>query len=233
MHGKGLGMKSDYFIHEEHYQKYFRSGRPGWETVQQMSRTMITIEKVMQNNYVPQNGRVLELGCGAGLITLWLAAKGYMAFGIDISPTAISWARENCLRRELKADFRIGNATEFLDYPENYFDLILDGNMLHCISGPDRLAALINIRSVLRSGGFFHVGTMCGEVKGEFFKDWYDPQTRCVLNEKGGVTRYVGTVDEILDEIKKAGFYILNWELHEANGFGDDNDYLEVDAIRP
>jgi len=226
-------MRADYTLHEELYRRYQAAGRPGWETVDQMNRTIITLEKMMQNAYVPRKGRLLELGCGSGNITLWLAARGYNAFGVDISETAISWAREAGHRRKVNVDFRVGNVIEMLDYTDDYFDIILDGNLLHCIIGDDRQAALANVRRVLRSGGYFHIGTMCGKVHGKFFRDWYDPQTRCVLSTEGVALRYVASSDEILDEIKIAGFYILNWKLHPANRNGDDNDYLEVDVIKP
>ena len=44
-------------------------------------------------------GRVLDVGCGAGRVSLFLQEKGVDATGIDSSPGAI----EVCRRRELKA----------------------------------------------------------------------------------------------------------------------------------
>lgn len=226
-------MTLDYSWHEETYRQLEQAGMPGRESVDHFNRTIITIEKVMRNAYVPSSGRLLELGCGAGNITLWLAARGYDAYGIDVSPTAIRIAKQTAYSRNVKANFSVQNITEQLDFTKDFFDVILDGNMLHCIVGEDRRQALLNIRTVLRSGGFFHVGTMCGKVHGKYFRDSFDPQSRCVKTGSGDILRYVGCADEILDEIKKAGFYILNWKIHPINNFGNDNEYLEVDTIKP
>ena len=41
----------------------------------------------------PRPGRALDVGCGAGVLTLWLAEKGLEVNGIDILPEAITMAR--------------------------------------------------------------------------------------------------------------------------------------------
>jgi 2-polyprenyl-3-methyl-5-hydroxy-6-metoxy-1,4-benzoquinol methylase len=198
-----------------------------------MSRTIVRLEKVLQNVFVPKRGKLLELGCGTGNVTIWLAARGYFVHGVDISPTAVDYAKEAALRRKVHAEFKVADVTEILDYPEDNFDIVLDSNLFHCIVGDDRQVLLANVKSLLRPNGFFHIGTMCGQVRGEFFKEYYDPRTRCVMTEDGVPLRFVASAEEILDEIKKAGFYILNWEIHPVNHLGNDNDYLEVNVIKP
>jgi SAM-dependent methyltransferase len=42
----------------------------------------------------PRRGRALDLACGRGRGTLWLASRGLEAWGVDISPVAIAGARE-------------------------------------------------------------------------------------------------------------------------------------------
>lgn len=226
-------MKTDYFHHELMHQQLNNTVSHCWNPEAQISRTIIKIEQLMRNAFVPKSGRLLEIGCGAGNITLWLEAKGYSAYGLDISPTAIKTARDNSKRAGLNTNFMVADITGFLDYPGNFFDLIIDGNLLHCIIGEDRAVALANIISILRPGGFFYIGSMCGNVQGQFFKDNFDPHSRCVVSPDGIPLRYVATADEILDEIKKAGFYILDWEVHSVNRSGNDNDYLEISTIRP
>ncbi|HWN34296.1 MAG TPA: methyltransferase domain-containing protein, partial [Pseudonocardia sp.] len=38
-------------------------------------------------------GEVLDAGCGVGETALYLAARGYVVVGLDLSPTAIGQAR--------------------------------------------------------------------------------------------------------------------------------------------
>ena len=42
----------------------------------------------------PTNGKALDLACGQGLGTVWLARRGMEVLGLDISPVAISQARD-------------------------------------------------------------------------------------------------------------------------------------------
>ena len=43
---------------------------------------------------VPRNGKALDLACGQGLGSVWLARQGLDVFGLDISSVAISQARD-------------------------------------------------------------------------------------------------------------------------------------------
>lgn len=94
---------------------------------------------------------VLDLGAGAGAVTIPAAASvgpdGRIVAG-DFVPAMVD--RLTALRlpnveaRELSA--------VSLDVPEESFDAVLAGFVLHIV--PDRLAALREIRRVLRSDGF-------------------------------------------------------------------------------
>jgi SAM-dependent methyltransferase len=42
----------------------------------------------------PTGGRALDLACGGGLGSVWLAGRGLQVWGLDVSPVAISHARE-------------------------------------------------------------------------------------------------------------------------------------------
>lgn len=46
----------------------------------------------------PTQGRALDVACGPGLASVWLARRGMEAWGVDISATAISQARDLAAR---------------------------------------------------------------------------------------------------------------------------------------
>lgn len=46
-------------------------------------------------------GRALEVGCGAGALALWLAARGYQVTALDISETALALTRTAAEREGL------------------------------------------------------------------------------------------------------------------------------------
>ena len=71
------------------------------------SRREEFIEKIYPflKTYLKQGDRVLDLGCGAGSITLFLEEQGALVTGIDLSPGLISLAREEAIKQGAKADF--------------------------------------------------------------------------------------------------------------------------------
>lgn len=51
-------------------------------------------------------GRALDLGCGEGGDAIWLAERGWVVTGVDISPTAVARATRAAADRGLPATFR-------------------------------------------------------------------------------------------------------------------------------
>lgn len=49
-------------------------------------------------------GRAVDLGCGEGADSIWLAANGWRVTGVDIAPTAIERARSHAATRGIPAD---------------------------------------------------------------------------------------------------------------------------------
>jgi len=178
---------------------------------------------------VPQKGKFLELGCGPGNVTLWAAGKGYEAYGVDISPCAIEWAEEKARENNIKTHFRTGNVLDLKDYPDNFFDFILDGHCFHCIIGKDRELFLKSAYRVLKKDGFFHIGTMCNEP---CFDDIsFDRVSRCTFS--GDIaSRYIGLPEDILMEIREAGFHILHSEIIYSRSGDNGQDELLVECVK-
>lgn len=99
-------------------------------------------------------GRTLEIGCGTGTNTLWLAAHGFDALGVDVSPLAIDRARAKMGDRASACRFEV---LDFLkDPPEGPFEFVFDRGCFHVFDAPDvraRFAALV--AGVLTPGGLW------------------------------------------------------------------------------
>lgn len=108
-------MRTHYIGHDELYKKRKADGEPGWATAKGIQENIALLEEALQAEYVPKTGKLLELGCGAGNLTLWLAEKGYDVYGVDISPTAIAWAQEKARECNIEADFWVGNVLDLQD----------------------------------------------------------------------------------------------------------------------
>jgi len=214
-------MKTDYFSHDSAYKHRKASGKPGWASSEEAKVFQRTLDNVFKAKYVPKKGRFLELGCGAGEMSIWFGEKGFEVHGIDISPTAIEWAKEKAAVRKIKAGFRVGNVLDLSEFSDNYFDFILDGHCLHCIIGDDRRKFLSEALRVLKPGGFFFSETMCGDIRDPEVLKLFDPVSRCMIRN-GIAGRYIGQADDILVEFKQAGFEVLGYEFSPDLDAQDD-----------
>lgn len=89
--------------------------------------------KQLINSGKIKSGTALDLGCGPGNQSVFLAQKGFKVTGIDISPTAIKYAKENAKNANLEIDFIVADATDLSILKNKKFDLILDWANLHGI----------------------------------------------------------------------------------------------------
>ncbi len=104
----------------------------------------------------------LDVGCGPGRNTRWLARQGYRVTGIDISAYALEEAR----RRSSGPD------PDFLEcdvlretIPGGPFDFVYDSGCFHHLAPHRRLSYLSALEGCLKPGGQFAVCTFtAGEV---------------------------------------------------------------------
>jgi len=91
--------------------------------------------------------KVLDVGCGTGLMSAKLAATGRQVVGVDISSAMIKRARR---RNHSRLEFTLGDA-EGLPFPDSCFDAVVNLISFHHYPNPSRAAA--EFQRVLRPGG--------------------------------------------------------------------------------
>ena len=229
----------EYFsIHEEGYRKYREKGKFGWYSREAQAEHCAVYAEMLESGHVPRKGRLLEMGCGDGEKSMWFASRGYLVTGVDLSPAAITWAKDKAKDRGLDVAFLVDDVLELGTQEDESFDLVLDGHCLHCIVGDGRRMFLAAAMRVLKPGGFFRVESMCQplqdpdvNVKLPFAYDHV--LRRLFLNDDP--YRHIGYPDGILGEIKQAGFRIVKYEEVEARPERDDEwtDGIRVDAVKP
>jgi 2-heptyl-1-hydroxyquinolin-4(1H)-one methyltransferase len=78
-------------------------------------------------------GDILDVGCGEAAVSLYLAERGYITTGLDISSTAIELARAEAAKRGLtNATFEVADITSFTGY-DGRFGTIVDSTLFNSI----------------------------------------------------------------------------------------------------
>ena len=101
-------------------------------------------------------GRVLEVGCGTGELSLFLSRQGHEVLGVDVAPSAVARAREKARWRRVDATFVVWDALRLSELGVRA-DTVVDSAMLHCLGPDEQRRALREIRDVLRPGGRYYL----------------------------------------------------------------------------
>lgn len=111
---------------------------------------------IVKQNFRSADQKLLDFGCGKGEYSILLSKIGYDVFAFDISPNNIAIAKRLASKYELaeRTHFQVGVA-EKLDYPTDYFDVIMGTDILHHV---EISHALSECSRVLKKGGIaiFH-----------------------------------------------------------------------------
>lgn len=113
-------------------------------------------EEILIRRFFPNEGDVLDIGCGAGRTSIPLTQMGFNVIGIDLSAGMIREAKLQANRLGLKIDFRDMDATD-LDFADRSFDCALfsANGIDHIPAYNGKLQALKQVFRVLRPGAPF------------------------------------------------------------------------------
>ncbi len=145
---------------------------------------------------VPNDGKVLDAGCGSGNFTQSMAKSGLNPIGIDLSQKLI----EMCKNANKDIDFRVADMRD-LPFSDNYFNGIwAHASLVHMVKKMDVAKCLNEFSRVLKDSGRLHI-TVKKKKKN---------QTEKAIEPKTGEKRffrYFGK-EEICQMIESAGFSV-------------------------
>ncbi|MFE9765390.1 class I SAM-dependent methyltransferase [Streptomyces sp. NPDC005808] len=103
---------------------------------------------------------VLDCSCGIGTQAIGLGRCGHRVTGSDISPVAVGRAAREAALREVRLPAAVADMRQ-LPFADAAFDVVLcaDNALPHLLTEEDVLAALAEMRRVLRSGGLLVIST--------------------------------------------------------------------------
>ena len=131
--------------------KFKEAQRQGWAFFAPLeSLTTPVAGKLVKFAGVRAGRRVLDVGCGTGVVAITAARAGAKVNGIDLTPELLARAKENSKLAELEIDWREGDA-EALPFADGEFDIVLSqfGHMF----APRPDVAIREMLRVLKPGG--------------------------------------------------------------------------------
>ena len=103
------------------------------------------------------NIRLLDIGCGGGVLSEEFAHMGYAVTGIDTSTASIKIALDHARTESLSIMYQAGSATE-IPFDASSFEVVSCCDVLEHI--PDWLKVISEVRRILKPGGLFLFDTI-------------------------------------------------------------------------
>ncbi|MBX3414714.1 MAG: methyltransferase domain-containing protein [Pirellulales bacterium] len=132
----------------------YREGFLPWDTGRPSSELQLVLER-----YGIRPCRVLDVGCGTGTNSVWLAQQGFDITGIDVAPLAIEQAEKRAHESGVQVRFTVADV---FDLPElgAPFEFFFDRGCYHAVrrNDPSKYAPSIAARLSLGARGLILTG---------------------------------------------------------------------------
>jgi len=128
---------------------FYRLGFTPWEGHRIPSRLTDLVEGA---GALPK-GRALDIGCGTGDTSIYLARHGWDVIAIDFVKRALDRARAKTKAAGVNVRYEQADATKLASYNLGTFHLVADNGCLHGLSDEGRDAYVRNLTAMVAPGG--------------------------------------------------------------------------------
>ncbi|MBV6394555.1 MAG: Ubiquinone biosynthesis O-methyltransferase [Anaerolineales bacterium] len=101
--------------------------------------------------HLPANPKILDVGCGGGILSEALAKAGARVTGLDLSEASIAAAKQHAQSQNLNIDYRYESVQSVADQQAGTFDAIACMEMLEHVPEPGKVVAAC--AQALKPGG--------------------------------------------------------------------------------
>lgn len=145
------------------------------------------------SQYINQNTKVVELGCGAGYYALHFAGKCREYLGVDLVPENVALLERKIKRRGLtNVKAQVGDATNLSEIPDGSFDVVLCLGPLYHLPQGERALVLSECSRICRRDGIAafayinKVGVYAGGCVHDRFRQAYpNPRANTLILQLG------------------------------------------------
>ncbi len=110
---------------------------------------------------------VLDVGCGGGILSEGMAARGASVSGIDLSEKALKVAKLHLFESGLKVDYRLIPVEQLAEETPRRFDMITCMEMLEHV--PDPASIVRSCARLVKPGGHVFFSTLNRNLKSYLF----------------------------------------------------------------
>lgn len=225
-----------YYEYDECYRTVYSAGADLWE----MPEPNDALVLITQEAGFDMGQRWLDLGCGEGRDSLYLAKQGLDVTGVDVSRTALDKARSRAGAEGVDCMFLERDVTRLDGLPPGFFDVAINMGCLHMLSDQQhRTMHLHRVWQVLKPDGYFMVAHCRSEWLNGFYSvpdyEQVGPAVtgrvlpRRIRLKDGGETwldlptthfREAGE-QELAEELTAAGFEVVRTLDQDNEAFGN------------
>jgi SAM-dependent methyltransferase len=166
------------------WNEHYRNGMLPWDT----GRPSSELQRALREHGI-QPCRALEIGCGTGTNSVWLAQQGFEVTGVDVAPLAVEQAEKRARAAGVKATFL---AADVLGLPDlgGPFGFFFDRGCYHAVrrTAPAAYAPAVARHLTAGARGLILTGNA---------REPHDPGPPVVTEEE--IRSELGVAFEILD----------------------------------
>ncbi|MBX9573743.1 MAG: class I SAM-dependent methyltransferase [Candidatus Obscuribacterales bacterium] len=128
------------------------------------------LPKILEIFQNAKPGPILDLGCGSGWLSVFLARNGFDAVGVDLAAHAIELGKMWAEQESLKIDFQVQDISH-LTFADKSFAGIIANSIFEHLTYELAEQTATKLKALLKDGGvFFGCFDMVGTGPGEYYK---------------------------------------------------------------
>lgn len=112
------------------------------QIVKDLENNRLSFQSIEMKKLTKENDRVLEIGCGSGATSVYLAMNGRKCTALDFSKEALACCVGVAERCAVSVETALADATKDLPFEENFFDVVFQAGLLEHFDKDTRIHLL-------------------------------------------------------------------------------------------